>query len=143
MQQQLQLPPFQASAPPPPMRPQILVQPNPNPNNKVAQGIEAPTTFETYLITPMELNEIQLCFGHDNKPSHSPIVTKEYCEPSRGEARGSEVTNTSTTVDIEEAITSVTSDPRRTVTSVTENSRKVDTPVIIDSSVVMQDPSYP
>lgn len=111
MQQQLQLPPFQAPTPPPPMRPQLPVQPNPNPNNKVAQGIEAPTTFQTYLITPVELNEIQLRSGTVINHSHSPIITEEECEPSRGEAGGSEAATAPTTIDTEEVVTSVTTDP--------------------------------
>lgn len=58
MQLQLQFSPLKTLVPTPPLRPQLPVQPNPNPNNKASQSIEAQTTFQTYLITPIGLNEI-------------------------------------------------------------------------------------
>ncbi len=119
------------------------MQLNPNPNNKATQGIEAPTTFQTYLITPVGLNEIQLRSGRVINPIHSPIITEEDYEPSRGDAGGSEVDATLRTTDIEQFVTSVTIDPQRNVTTTTTNSCKVDTPVTTDSTVVMQDPLYP
>jgi len=87
------------------------MQPNPNPNNKASQGIEAPTTFQTYLITPVGLNEIQLQSGRVINPSHSPVIIEEDCEPSKGDARGFEAATTPTTIDIEEVVTPITADP--------------------------------
>eukprot|EP00253_Pinus_taeda_P021442 PITA_21442 len=74
------------------MRPQLPVQPNrnPNPNNKSTEGIEALTTFKTYLITPVGLNEIQLRSGRAINPSHSPTIIEEDCEPSKGDVGGTE-----------------------------------------------------
>lgn len=45
----------------PPLHPQLHVQPNPNPDNKVVQQVETPI-LPTYCISHVECNEIQLCF---------------------------------------------------------------------------------
>ena len=75
MQHQLQLPPLQTPAPL--ARPQLPVQPNPNLNNKVVQSIDAPVTFQTYIITPIGLNKVQLRLGKVIRPERTPIITEE------------------------------------------------------------------
>lgn len=100
-------------------------------------------TFQTYLITPVGLNEIQLQSGKVIKPSHSPIIIEEECEQPGRDVGGSEMATAATTTDIEEVVTSVTTNPRSTVTIVTTNSGKDDTPVTTDLTVVTQDPPYP
>lgn len=77
------------------------------------------------------------------KPNHSPIITEEECEPSRGDIVGPEAVVAPITANTEEIVTSVTTNPRRTVTLVIANFRKVDTPITTDSTTITQSPMCP
>lgn len=112
------------------------MQPNPGPNNKAAQNIEAPTTFHTYLITPIGLNEIELRLGKVIKPNHSPINIEEECESSREDTIDLEVVVTPITTNAGQTITPVTTNLRRTVAPVTSKLSKADTPVTTNSTVM-------
>lgn len=105
---------------------------NPNSNNKKTQSIEASTTFQTHLITLVELNDIQLRSGKVIKPNHSPIIIDEECEPSEEGTIDLEVVVTPVTFNTEQTVTPVTTNLRRIVTLVIANSTKVDTPVVVD-----------
>lgn len=108
------------------------MQPNPNPNNKAAQNIEAPTTFQSYYITRVRCNEIHLQSRNVINPKYSPIITEEECESPKED-----------TIDIEIVATPVTTNSKRIDVPVTTNSSKVDTPVNIDSTMIAKDPPYP
>lgn len=91
----------------------------------------------------MGLNEIQLRSGKIIKPNHSPIITEEEYEPSRGGTVDLEASVTPVTTDREQTVTSITTNPTRVVTPVTTNSGKVDKPVEADSTAITQNPPYP
>jgi hypothetical protein len=74
-QQQLQLPSNQ----PPPRPTQLPAQPIPNPNNKVDQpacNVELPF-FPTYVISPMEFQNIHLRSGRVVQDQTSPIIQEQ------------------------------------------------------------------
>lgn len=100
-------------------------------------------TFQTYLITPVGLNEIQLPSNKVIKPNHSPIIIEEESEPSKGGTVDLEVVVTPITANTEKIVTSVTTNLRRIVTPVTTNSGKADTPVIANLIVITQNALYP
>ena len=131
MQQNLWLPPLQKPTDTLTIRPKLLVQPNPNPNNKVAQNVEAPTTFQNYYITPIRCNEIHLQLGKVINPKHSNIITAEECESLRED-----------TTDLEDVFTTVIAISGRNFVLVKTNSIKYDTPTTTESTMITIDPPY-
>jgi hypothetical protein len=77
--QQLQVTQLQIPFTQPPRPTQFLAQPNPNPNNKVAQSIFSVELqpFPTYLVTPMDLHEIQLRSGKVLNNDSPKIIEEE------------------------------------------------------------------
>jgi len=116
------------------------MQPNPNPNNKVTQSIEALNIFQTYLITLVGLNEIQLWSGKVIKPNHTPIITEEECEPSREGIVDHEVDVTLVTINKKWIVMPLTAKPGRIVSPIITNLSKDGTSVAADSNVMTRDP---
>ena len=108
------------------------MQPNPNPSNKATQSIDDLVTFQTYLITPIGLNEVHLRSEKVIKPEYTPIITEEECESPRKDI-----------VDSETTITPVAASAGKPVVSTTYNPSRDGALVIADSTFRAQDPPYP
>ena len=119
------------------------MQPNPNPNNKAALGIDATITFQTYLITPIGLNGVQIRSGKVIRPEHTPIITKEECESPRKDIVDSETAVTHVTANTTPIITPVAASSGRSNFSTSANPSKDGPSVTADSTVEVQDPPYP
>ena len=65
-----------------PLRPQLPIQTNPNPNNKSVQQAET-LNFPTYYIAPIECNEIYLRSGWIVDSTSSPIIVEQPEEENR------------------------------------------------------------
>ena len=59
------------------IRPQLPIQPNPNPNNKWVQQIDT-LNLPSYNISTIGLNEINLRSGRVVNAPTSPIITKQF-----------------------------------------------------------------
>ena len=71
--------------------------------------MDASVTLQTYLITPIRLNEVQLHLGKLIRYKHTPIITEEFESPRRDMG------------DYEAISTPVATDTTPTVTSVATN----------------------
>jgi hypothetical protein len=60
----------------PVIRPQLPVQANLNPNNKMVQQVET-STFPSYSIGPLVCNDVHLRSGRVIHPENSPIITEQ------------------------------------------------------------------
>lgn len=141
MQQQLNLSPLQTLAPP--IRPQLHVQPNPNMNNKVSQSIDATVSFQTYLITHIGFNEVQLRSGKVIIPDHTPLITEEEYESPRKDIVNSEIFVTLVKFDKTPIVTPVAASSGKPIVSTSSNPSRASAHVIANSDVRAHDTPYP
>ena len=119
------------------------MQPNPNPNNKETRSINAPVTFQTYLITPIGLNEVQLRSRKVIRLEHAPIITEEECESPRKDIVNSETIITHVIFDTTPVVTPIAASLGRHAISTPSNPSTVGVSMTANSVARVHDPPYP